>query len=77
MNATIIQIQTPNEMLGRTFSFFSCITYIASPLGMIVAGACGEHLKMNYVFPVFGFLLFLTVLLQTKQNMFQIRTSFL
>lgn len=70
MNATILQIQTPEKMLGRTFSFFSCVTYIASPLGMILAGFIGEYMKMNHVFPIFGFLLTLTTWISIRNSFF-------
>ena len=57
INSVIIQTQAPIDMQARAFSFFSCISYIACPLGMIVAGGLGEKYRMISVFPIFGLLL--------------------
>lgn len=66
LNATIIQLRTPKEMTARTFSLFKCISYIAGPLGIVVAGFLGEFLRMNIVFIPFGILLLITSVLTTK-----------
>lgn len=57
INSVIIQTQAPIDMQARAFSFFSCISYIASPLGMIACGGLGEKYLMKTVFLIFGLLL--------------------
>lgn len=54
LNASLIQIKTPQEMMARVFSVFKCTSYIASPLGVVAAGALGEYLKLNIIFLPFG-----------------------
>lgn len=66
LNATIIQLKTPKEMTARTFSIFKCISYIAGPLGIVIAGAAGEFYRMNIVFVPFGILLLLTSALTVR-----------
>ena len=62
MNAVIIQLETPKEMQARAFSFFSCVTYIASPIGMVLAGGIGENKPMSLIFPIFGVIILLAVI---------------
>lgn len=62
MNAVIIQLETPKEMQARAFSFFSCVTYIASPMGMVFAGGIGENKPMSLIFPIFGVIILLAVI---------------
>ncbi len=62
MNAVIIQLETPKEMQARAFSFFSCVTYIASPIGMVLAGGIGENKPMSLIFPIFGVIIVLAVI---------------
>ena len=62
MNAVIIQLETPKEMQARAFSFFSCVTYIASPIGMVLAGGIGENKPMSLIFPIFGVIILFAVI---------------
>ena len=62
MNAVIIQLETPKEMQARAFSFFSWVTYIASPIGMVLAGGIGENKPMSLIFPIFGVIILLAVI---------------
>lgn len=66
LNATIIQINTPKEMIARTFSIFKCISYISGPLGILIAGFMGEFFPMNIIFIPFGILLIITSFLCTQ-----------
>lgn len=54
LNASIIQIRTPQQMMARTFSVFKCTSYIASPLGVVLAGVLGEYMNLNIIFLPFG-----------------------
>ena len=54
LNASLIQLKTPNYMMARVFSVFKCASYIASPLGVVVAGSMGEYMKLNVIFLPFG-----------------------
>lgn len=60
MNATLLQIMTPDDMLARVFSIFKCISYIASPVGIVMAGYMGEFIEMKWIFGIFGLLLLWT-----------------
>jgi MFS transporter, DHA3 family, macrolide efflux protein len=63
MNAAILQLETPKDMVARTFSIFKCISYIAGPAGIVLAGYFGEIYEMRIVFVPFGLLLLVTSLL--------------
>lgn len=62
INSVIIQTQAPLDMQARAFSFFSCISYIACPLGMIFSGGLGEKYPMKTVFPIFGIVLIIAAI---------------
>lgn len=66
LNATIIQLRTPKEMTARTFSVFKCISYVASPLGIVIAGFIGEFLTMKAVFMTLGILMVCTSILSMR-----------
>lgn len=73
INSVIIQTQAPVDMQARAFSFFSCISYIACPVGMLVSGGLGEKYLMKIVFPIFGTLLIIAsvcsfLFIKTKEN---------
>lgn len=55
LNATIIQMEAPKDMQARAFSFFSFMTYISGPVGVVASGAIGETVSLKNVF------LFLTI----------------
>lgn len=57
LNANILQRLTPNNMLGRVFSIFKSISYIASPAGMILVGGMGELIEIRYIFLFSGILM--------------------
>lgn len=57
LNSNILQKLTPDNMLGRVFSIFKCISYLSSPLGMILAGVSGEYIQIRYIFLVSGTLM--------------------
>ncbi|MDO4294083.1 MAG: MFS transporter [Eubacteriales bacterium] len=63
LNATIIQVNTPKEMIARTFSIFKCISYVSGPLGIVLAGFAGEFFAMNIILAPLGVLLVLTCFL--------------
>lgn len=66
LNATILQMNTPKEMMARIFSIFKCISFVASPLGIVAAGALGEVLDMAVVFMILALPLLLNALLTRK-----------
>ena len=66
LNATILQMNTPKEMMARIFSIFKCISCVASPLGIVAAGALGEVLDMAVVFMILALPLLLNALLTRK-----------
>lgn len=66
LNATILQLATPNGMIARVFSIFKCVSFIASPIGIVGAGFLGEFLDMAMVFTILAILLFLTAVLTLK-----------
>lgn len=60
LNATILQLTTPNTMIARVFSIFKCISFIASPIGIIFFGFTGEFLRMKVVFSLCAILMLFT-----------------
>ena len=44
-------------MVPRAFAIFKCISFVAGPCGLIIAGALGETVEMNLVFIPYGVLL--------------------
>lgn len=54
LNANIIQILTPNNMMARVFSIFKFSSYIAGPIGMLLSGLLGEYINIKYVFLILG-----------------------
>jgi hypothetical protein len=62
MNASLIQIYTPVDKSARTFSIFKCLSFLASPLGIVIAGALGEYMNLGYVFAIYGLLMSAAVL---------------
>lgn len=66
LNATILQIATPNGMIARVFSIFKCISFIASPIGIIVAGFMGEFLDMTIVFVILAILMMVTAIMTLR-----------
>lgn len=54
LNASIIQILTPKEMTARVFSIFKCISFTASPLGILIAGMLGEIVLMRWIYGIYG-----------------------
>lgn len=61
LNASMIQMLTPKEMTARVFAIFKCISFTASPLGMVIAGMLGEYMIMKWVYLIYGIaMLFLT-----------------
>lgn len=60
LNATILQLATPNAMIARIFSIFKCISFISSPIGIIFFGFTGEFLRMKVVFALCAILMLFT-----------------
>ncbi len=48
-------MEAPKDMQARAFSFFSFMTYISGPVGVVASGAIGETVSLKNVF------LFLTI----------------
>lgn len=57
LNSNILQKLTPNNLLGRVFSIFKCISYLSSPLGMVASGVLGECIPIKYIFCGCGILM--------------------
>lgn len=60
--ATIIQEQTPSNLLGRVSSLTDTVVLIATPISFITAGILGESYNVNLVFLISAFMLFLLLL---------------
>ncbi|WP_028983451.1 MFS transporter [Sporolactobacillus terrae] len=63
LNASMIQINTPKEFLGRVFSAFKFVSFSISPLSILVVGAITSSFSLLKSFSILGFLLFISVLL--------------
>ena len=66
LNATILQLATPNAMIARVFSIFKCISFVASPIGIIAAGFLGEYVDMTVVFVLLAILMLVTAILTLR-----------
>ena len=66
LNASIIQILTPKEMTARVFSIFKCISFTASPLGILIAGMLGEIVLMRWIYGIYGVAMLALTLLSLK-----------
>lgn len=54
LNSNILQRFTPDNMLGRVFSVFKCISYLSSPIGIVLMGALGDFISIRYIFFICG-----------------------
>lgn len=66
LNASIIQILTPKEMSARIFAIFKCISFTASPLGILIAGMLGEIILMNCVYLIYGIMMLILTCISFK-----------
>ena len=57
MNGVLLQVNTPNEMMGRVFSAFRCVTFASGPVGIVAIGYLGEKIALNILFGILGILL--------------------
>lgn len=69
LNVNILQAITPKNMVARVFSIFKCISYLASPVGMFIAGGLGEIIDLRYIFLLVS--LFMMVLTCTSYLVFK------
>ena len=49
-------------MIGRVFSLFKCISFVAGPLGIWIVGQFGEIYSLNNIFGIIGILLLILAL---------------
>lgn len=69
LNASILQLCTPKNMIARTFSIFKCMTFMAGPIGTILGGVLGEIFSLNQIFlGIAFFMLVLAVMCKTLLN---------
>ena len=66
LNASIIQMLTPKEMSARIFAIFKCISFTASPLGILIAGILGEFFLMDWVYLIYGVSMVLFTIISIK-----------
>lgn len=66
LNSSMIQILTPKEMSARVFAIFKCISYVASPIGILMAGIMGEFISMKKIYPLYGIIMLLLTWISLK-----------
>lgn len=62
INSSVLQLNAPKEMIGRVFSLFKCISFVAGPLGIWIVGQFGEIYSLNNIFGIIGILLLILAL---------------
>ncbi|MGL6228873.1 MAG: MFS transporter [Culicoidibacterales bacterium] len=56
-NATLIQVHTPKELIGRVFSIFSSVGNLIAPLSLVVVGIIGQVIPLAIIFGSLGLLM--------------------
>lgn len=56
-NATLIQVHTPKELIGRVFSIFSSVGNLIAPLSLVVVGIIGQVTSLTIIFGSLGLLM--------------------
>ncbi len=56
-NATLIQVHTPKELIGRVFSIFSSVGNLIAPLSLVVVGIIGQVISLAIIFCSLGLLM--------------------
>ncbi|GFH39764.1 hypothetical protein Hs20B_01620 [Lactococcus insecticola] len=69
MHSTMIQLQTPNNMIGSVFSVFKLLTMIISPVGIIAVSLMSEQIDLKILFVILSLLLLILTAMSAKAGL--------